>query len=925
MLVAVSSWGQEVTLTGKIIDQNTAREISRVKISIPGTDLSTSSDDAGQYTFRISHKDREARVVFEHPDYQTREMLLNDFLWEKTIALTPLELGEGELVLAGTVRDQTTQREIAGVRIAVKGTGLSTTSDAEGKFSLRLPGASRGTPMVFQHDDYQIREVPASALAGMAFVGLISKRLAGSEEISIAGVVRDRNTHREIKGVNVFMKDGKIGTTSDFAGRYSLRIPDARRTQKILFRHIGYEPREILLDSLVWMKIVDLQPRVISLPGVQVEAEAEQPAILEKDLPQPVAIVDAKAFEIRGFTDAGDLLKTDQSVQVEEDLSGKKTAAIRGGNPDEVVVMYNGVKMNSVYDNVFDLSLIELGDIERFEIIKGSNTALYGPEAFSGVINIVPKIQNDYTLRFQQRFGTYRSGNWGLFAHKKIDRFIGSYSFKRGATKRTFADAPEGENELRNSTLNHTANLLYSFSERSDGTPKSSLGAMYVYTSLNYENDRDLESLASFSQLLSAKYASDQSKWYNLDLIASARRLEEEQSLTSGSGSLDRSLDDRALQFDAEKRLAFGRCEVLGGYHFQNAELDYQDVRRDFIEQPLGLESAGLQRKHHGTVAIFKLHNNAESETLQGMDVDVSVRHDRVHDQQSDPVVRSGAAIDDNAPGVFTENEWSKTTFKFALNFAGIYAQNLSFNTYLNFGTNVKFPTLLQQISAPELLYGRAAQPNLAPEENNSVEIGATVSRDVRGNTAIYGWQIRGNFFQNHYSNKFRVSITPGVPIAFYDNSPNARISGVEGNAMVFLFRKKVAVEVGLSNYSISDKSAFPFKSEHKYTLNFNVDHAGYSFQAHLFREGEQSGYVRFRKPEQAGGGQAPPGNVPFYEVTLPAFSNLDLHLSKSFQLGKLKLYANASGRNLLNDTDVVLEGLAIRDRRVYLTIGAQY
>jgi hypothetical protein len=49
------------------------------------------------------------------------------------------------------------------------------------------------------------------------------------------------------------------------------------------------------------------------------------------------------------------------------------------------------------------------------------------------------------------------------------------------------------------------------------------------------------------------------------------------------------------------------------------------------------------------------------------------------------------------------------------------------------------------------------------------------------------------------------------------------------------------------------------------------------------------------------------------------------VHLSKTFQLGRLKLFANASGRNLLNDDTTILQGLAIRDRRYYLTMGAQY
>jgi hypothetical protein len=63
---------------------------------------------------------------------------------------------------------------------------------------------------------------------------------------------------------------------------------------------------------------------------------------------------------------------------------------------------------------------------------------------------------------------------------------------------------------------------------------------------------------------------------------------------------------------------------------------------------------------------------------------------------------------------------------------------------------------------------------------------------------------------------------------------------------------------------------------------------------------------------------------TPFIEVTLPKYSNIDIHLNKKFTLFGLKYFMNFSGRNLLDD-DVVLQGLAIRDRRFYLTFGLQY
>ena len=44
-----------------------------------------------------------------------------------------------------------------------------------------------------------------------------------------------------------------------------------------------------------------------------------------------------------------------------------------------------------------------------------------------------------------------------------------------------------------------------------------------------------------------------------------------------------------------------------------------------------------------------------------------------------------------------------------------------------------------------------------------------------------------------------------------------------------------------------------------------------------------------------------------------------------SLRAEKVKLFANVSGRNLLKDDDTELSGLTIRDRRFYLTVGAQY
>ena len=734
-----------------------------------------------------------------------------------------------------------------------------------------------------------------------------------SQITTISGYVRDVNTHRVVSNVNIFIKDTKIGATTNVGGRYRLQARGVPGDAIIVFQHIAYDALEISLKSLREKTDVFLQPRVIPLPGAIVEGKKIDRVEIEKDLPQTVSLIKAQNFEIRGFVDAGDLLRTDHSIQVDEELSGRKTIAIRGGNPDEVLVLYNGIKMNSVFDNVFDFSMIDLENVERFEIIKGSNTALYGPEAFSGVINIVPKIQRDYNIRFQQRVGTYRSGNWGLHLHHKYKGLSGSYSFKQGGMSRNFADMPSDRQLLENFSEHHSANVNYNFSELPSGEPINSLGVLYIRNSLNHENHRDLESLTNFNELLSLKYTGDIGNFRDFDLSLSVQQFEEKQSLTAGTGALFRNFKDRSFFFDAKKNIRLKKLEFLLGYQFQYDELDFLDERKNFQEIYVGLESAQFQRLHHGLISIAKLHGDVKSKFFQSIDLDLSIRYDQVSDRQINPVLRgeSSNIEKQETVGIFDNNNWRESTIKFALALPG-YRGNLIFNSYLSFGINKRFPTLLQQISSPAMFSSVNTTTNLNPEKNTSTELSLVLAKDFRTRKTVSGWKTSGNFFQNQYDNKFRISTTPGFPIQFYDNVATARISGFETKSSVFFFKKKIAVELGLSRYFISEKSAFPFKSDFKRTMNLSLDHAGYSFQVHWFKEGEQVGWFR----QQDGY---------FAEISLPEYSNIDLHLSKTFHIGKLKLFANASGRNLLDDGEMLLMGLMIRDRRFYVTLGAQY
>lgn len=73
---------------------------------------------------------------------------------------------------------------------------------------------------------------------------------------------------------------------------------------------------------------------------------------------------------------------------------GKQTSVfLRGTNSNHTLVILDGVKLNdpSSPSNAFDFSSLNVYDISRIEVVRGSQSTLYGSDAIGGVINIITK------------------------------------------------------------------------------------------------------------------------------------------------------------------------------------------------------------------------------------------------------------------------------------------------------------------------------------------------------------------------------------------------------------------------------------------------------------------------------------------------------------------------------------------------------
>jgi len=722
---------------------------------------------------------------------------------------------------------------------------------------------------------------------------------------TISGTVTDKITGARLSGVNILIVDTDRGVSTDSNGEYSLNIDETISSQIVQFKHIGYDEKLISIGNLDASSEVFLQPRVLQFEAIETAGIKRKPAI-EKDLPQTVSIIQSDAFALRAYVDAGDLLATDQSVQIEESLSGRKTVSIRGGNADDVLVLYNGFRLNRPYDNVFDLSLIDMQNIEQVEIVKGGHSVLYGADAFSGVINIVPKNTKDKNLKVSQQFGSYNSGFWNANGQLKIKNSFLSINQKRGSYRRIFQDSKIESSGLI-SSLSH---LAFDMTNRlNNRVMNGNLEWNFTQDKQIFDNTRDLNKINSTNQLAGMRY--DGIVWLlgEVEFAVASHNLSELQDLNNQRGYIYRSLDNNSNKIDIRKYINLNKVEWMFGAQAEDSKLIFWDDQKLNNIQQLGLKGADINRKHAGFATVLKLHSKGDKAGQWLTDLDVSYRYDYIRDR-SDSLVNRKDIVDFSEIAAlvnFGNNDWSNSIFKIST-IASKRAPGLTTAYWVTTGNNIKFPSLQQQIS--QITFLNPNQQLLKPERMKSLEIGINILTEPKTMENIDQMELQASIFRNDYINKMRATFLLGMPIAYFENITLATMSGFEAKAKAKTYGGRFIGEVGLSNYNISDMSAFPFKSAFKLTINTTSKWDWITIGARWFQEGEQTGLILV--PEKG-----------YNEIELPAFSNYDLHLTMDLNFSFVKGQISYSARNLKKN-NVSLDGLLLRDTRKYLTLSLE-
>jgi hemoglobin/transferrin/lactoferrin receptor protein len=208
------------------------------------------------------------------------------------------------------------------------------------------------------------------------------------------------------------------------------------------------------------MPSCDLRPLVLALACVFAPAHAEEPATLPdvsvtakgyaaENMETPAAVigVDRQDWQDRGDRNVGEALRGRSGLAVASDGAQGQNPVIRGMKKESIVLLVDGMRLNSAQPAGAVASFMSLGLAERIEVVKGPASVLYGTGALGGAVNVLlPQAQ--FTPGLSSRASaTYDSAGPGLQGSAVVNASRGDSALMLGAAAAHSGDyrAPDGE------------------------------------------------------------------------------------------------------------------------------------------------------------------------------------------------------------------------------------------------------------------------------------------------------------------------------------------------------------------------------------------------------------------------------------------------------------------------------------------------
>ncbi|QBF30198.1 TonB-dependent siderophore receptor [Thalassococcus sp. S3] len=440
-------------------------------------------------------------------------------------------------------------------------------------------------------------------------------------------------------------------------------------------------------SALAQEEPVDLGTLILSGGLTPVEADAYG---------RSVSVLTSDDFETRGIATIEDALRTLPGVSVTSTGSSLTQVRIRGSETNHVLVLVDGIEINSPSNGDYVFSGLPLEDVESIEVLRGPQSAIYGSNASGGVISITTKKgTSGTTAQVSSEVGNFDSQAISASIQHRTERGGVSFSYSRHITDGEDLSRSGGDTEFNNRTVLNFG-VDYALTET------ARVGLTYRRFEQDYgfddTNDPDFGGTGT---------GRDD---YIIDGNSTSQREETIVGLWSELSFFDSRLDTRLEAttgtFDQTFLSSFGPYtteterdgfKLRGSYALIGGSAAAADHKLNFV---LERETETFTNSFAGGVFEERSTNSVAAEYqgsfASGFDLQVGLRHD-------------------------DHSRFDSTT---SWNISGAYTlPGSDIRLRGSAGTAVILPTMFEQFG--QTPGGFIGNPNLQPEETRSLEVGA--------------------------------------------------------------------------------------------------------------------------------------------------------------------------------------------------------
>ncbi len=212
---------------------------------------------------------------------------------------------------------------------------------------------------------------------------------------SVSGEVAAAADNAPLRGITVSVQGTGFVAVTNTAGRYRLpRVPAGQQT--IVVRRLGYAPHQapvIVLANGSQTVDASLGAQAITMGDIVVEGASRAPERIV-EAPAAISIIEPRVLQAASITSQAPVaLATIPGVDVVQNGMNDFNVNARGFNSSlnrRILVLQDGRDLAIAFlgSQEWNALALPLEDLSRIEMVRGPGSALYGPNAFAGVINI---------------------------------------------------------------------------------------------------------------------------------------------------------------------------------------------------------------------------------------------------------------------------------------------------------------------------------------------------------------------------------------------------------------------------------------------------------------------------------------------------------------------------------------------------------